>query len=1436
MILSRVKFYPQERIDLEDLATLLSAARTDAKLWTKQFLSGENYIFKGFTVSGTGLKSATVEMDNATFILGNGTEDFSYFVAEDSPDDIIIPDADLVDGVRNYCELKLTYVDGTPITKAFWDPSANGGEGAEFNQQVDTVTDLQCEVVVVQGGFTGNPDRIPLCIIDTDGSGNIKVILDRRPLFYRLGLPTNPSNTFSWASNEEPAYAINLTGGAGTYVAGETVTFSGGATATVVTGGTTDITVRLPSSLSFASGNTLVGGTSGASRTVNTIIESFTGADKDIHDQKTNDSAVKTEIKRLKGTDYWHQVQTGSINGLASFLNSALVGLTVGARWSWSGSALSITDDSGAPANADNLAKLRLLGKSQQLTLTRQDGTGGSASLNIADGEVLFIKIPTSGNRAYSGAGSGSTNFQTVAYSSFQIADDNYWVAIREGSKLYVRGYGELMTGESAEISDPVTQQLLTFIGAVSEADLDPNYSSVAIVTQGISLTGAVGQLDLSLSGHIAATAAHGATGAVMGTTNTQLVQNKKLEDSTTTIVDASDNTKIIKFDAGGTTGTKTTITGAQTADRVVTLPDATDTLVGRQTADQGASRLKNKDLDTANVNVVDPSDTTKKLGWDTSANTTGKKATIASAVTLDRTITLPDATDTLVGKATADTLTNKILAFLKVSVADDGSATGANATLTAFTVGTLRLTNASLTSISGIPAGTTGQVVIIENKTGGTIQINNEEATATAANRIQTGTGSNASMANNTTYMFIYDATNSRWQLIGSTGSGSGSSGINYFTNGTAESDTTGWITYSDNTTFTVTIASPGVFTVGSTTGYYVGMPVYLTTTGALPTGLTTNTTYYISSVVSGTTFKVSATPGGADVNTSGTQSGVHSVYFAAPIDGTGGSPTLTFTRSTSSPLRGTASFLVTKDAANRLGEGASYAITLDAADKYKPLTLTFDYKISSGTYADGDVQLWIYDVTNATLIQPTGYRILNVGVESKHIAEFQASSSTSYRVCYHVASASSSTYTIQMDNIQCGPNAVARGAFLTDWQAFTASSPQGLGTITGTFYWRRNGQNVDIIGRASIGTVTASEARISLPTGLTVDPTLVAQLKPLGKLWRNAAGGYYAYYVTAEPSVTYMTFSADASATETPFLKLVGTNFISSEAIAVQCSIPIQGWGSGALASTDTDTRVCEVEYTGNAGTALTANVTNIDFSTKVRDSHGAFNGTTFTAPLPGSYNISGSITLTAGVASAFSAYVNGSQRAQIGGQASTVTSFHSIAGQVYLNAGDTLTIRTNANATLSNSAISHRLTIHRVAGPAQIMASERVVFEGYLAANQALTSAVTNLTVTATRDSHSAYSSGIFTAPVAGDYGVALSVTQNATTSNYHIYINGVKRQFLVSGNTTTGTGSLDIAYNLLAGDTISIRAETTSTAAGNATPASSGTRVSIFKVGT
>lgn len=79
---------------------------------------------------------------------------------------------------------------------------------------------------------------------------------------------------------------------------------------------------------------------------------------------------------------------------------------------------------------------------------------------------------------------------------------------------------------------------------------------------------------------------------------------------------------------------------------------------------------------------------------------------------------------------------------------------------------------------------------------------------------------------------------------------------------------------------TATMTIASPCVVTRNSH-GLTANTSIYFTTTGALPTGVTAYTAYYvISTGLTANTFQFSTTLGGAAVNTSGTQSGTHSLF----------------------------------------------------------------------------------------------------------------------------------------------------------------------------------------------------------------------------------------------------------------------------------------------------------------------------------------------------------------------------------------------------------------------------------------------------------------------------------------------------------------------------------------------------------------------------
>lgn len=89
---------------------------------------------------------------------------------------------------------------------------------------------------------------------------------------------------------------------------------------------------------------------------------------------------------------------------------------------------------------------------------------------------------------------------------------------------------------------------------------------------------------------------------------------------------------------------------------------------------------------------------------------------------------------------------------------------------------------------------------------------------------------------------------------------------------------------------TVTLTIASPCVVSL-TNHGMRPGTGIVLSTTGALPTGLTAGTTYYVGNVASGTfnlyDTKANAQAGGSTgkINTSGTQSGTHTAKSAVML-----------------------------------------------------------------------------------------------------------------------------------------------------------------------------------------------------------------------------------------------------------------------------------------------------------------------------------------------------------------------------------------------------------------------------------------------------------------------------------------------------------------------------------------------------------------------
>jgi hypothetical protein len=92
-----------------------------------------------------------------------------------------------------------------------------------------------------------------------------------------------------------------------------------------------------------------------------------------------------------------------------------------------------------------------------------------------------------------------------------------------------------------------------------------------------------------------------------------------------------------------------------------------------------------------------------------------------------------------------------------------------------------------------------------------------------------------------------------------------------------------------SPSRNITISIASPAVITLAGH-GLVADTIVEFFTDGTLPTGISTNTTYYVLSTGMTTdSFRISTSKGGSAVNTSGTQIGTHSIRHFMNGNGNG-------------------------------------------------------------------------------------------------------------------------------------------------------------------------------------------------------------------------------------------------------------------------------------------------------------------------------------------------------------------------------------------------------------------------------------------------------------------------------------------------------------------------------------------------------------------
>jgi len=361
-------------------------------------------------------------------------------------------------------------------------------------------------------------------------------------------------------------------------------------------------------------------------------------------------------------------------------------------------------------------------------------------------------------------------------------------------------------------------------------------------------------------------------------------------------------------------------------------------------------------------------------------------------------------------------------------------------------------------------------------------------------------------------------------------------------------------------------------------------------------------------------------------------------------PVDGTGGSANIIFTRNTTTPLRDVADFKIAKDASNRQGEGLANDFSIDNADKSRKLIISFDYDASHAGYADDDIKIFIYDVTNTNLIRVNGEG-LKAG-KSKHYAQFQAASnSTSYRLIFHVASTNASAYDVFLDEISVGPQNISHGTILTDWESWTPTGSWSSNTTYTGFKKRIGDMGHYVVDIATSGAPTSADLFINMPSGEVIDTTKLTNTfsqTHLGRLSVRDSSesapddnldGKVFYRSTTTVTLKRLVNSSTSEGQD-DVNQASPITFGSGDRIVATWSVPIVGYSSNSKLSEDFSGRDVLLQIEGVAGSqSFAANTVAVvtDWNSPSISTVGSmFDGTNFTAPESGYYDIHGQITL--------------------------------------------------------------------------------------------------------------------------------------------------------------------------------------------------------------
>lgn len=509
----------QQRVDTPYLRSIESAMRNDFDDLFVSLIQGEDksYVIRGMEIEVAGAFGAAasglqLKVANSSILHGKSAVSGTFFSIASGESNQVLSSTTNTRVEGSFTPSALNYVsiefvrevdDSTSAQTYFWNPTTK----TEFTKTLPLAETLDYKIIVTSASFATNV--LPIAIVETDSSNNVLSIQDRRPMLFRLGTAgsatPNPYYEYPWTDGRSENYWSSSSSSTSPFQGGDKQidTFKANDEAIktelkLLKGTTYWYSDNTPGSMYYlradlaniimTSSGTMTHALANAGQInwSNDLYLDFIGSR--LSYQITANSS-STYIDLDDGEVAYIKIVRGElvIPNLI-FTNGSATVSSVGSV-SWTNDLQAGDFIKKASEEDTKYYKILSIVTASQVTLTEvyaETSTGSvGTEAKYAYGVYNAVAVPTT-----------DRDIKIANKKDVPFGQDYYWLFFRNDNggsvaKVFVRGGGaggELEQGETRQVSDNQTLNILEYVGSPSEVTSQPDYTN-SIITEYAEVT-----------------------------------------------------------------------------------------------------------------------------------------------------------------------------------------------------------------------------------------------------------------------------------------------------------------------------------------------------------------------------------------------------------------------------------------------------------------------------------------------------------------------------------------------------------------------------------------------------------------------------------------------------------------------------------------------------------------------------------------------------------------------------------------------------------------------------------------------------------------------------------------------------------------------------------------------------------------------------------